>query len=174
MIKEDKYLENIKKYVNKSLLVVTITLFTVLITVTTWQVISRYILHNPSTITEEFIRYGLVWLSMLAAAYAVGTKSHIAITLLSERLKDTKKVVIDIFIQFGFLLFAIIIMFYGGIRAVILTMAQISPSLNLPMGFVYLALPVSGILIILYSSINIIQLFKSKKYVSNVGEKNDL
>lgn len=163
---EVKLLENIKKFVDKILLSATIILFSILIAVTTWQVISRYILHNPSTITEEFIRYGLVWLSMLAAAYAVGTRSHIAISLLSDQLNNAQKIVLDIFIQFGFLLFAIIIMFYGGIRAVSITMAQISPSLSLPMGVVYLALPVSGILIVFYSSINIIKLFKEKNIYS--------
>src|SRR5699024_7603351 len=141
---EVKLLENINKFVDKLLLSATIILFSILIVVTTWQDSSQYILHNPSTITEEFIRYGLVWLSMLAAAYAVGTRSHIAISLLSDQLNNAQKIVLDIFIQFGFLLFAIIIMFYGGIRAVSITMAQISPSLSLPMGVVYLALPVSG------------------------------
>src|SRR5690625_3803635 len=113
-------LDNIKKSVDKTLLVTTITLFSILIVITTWQVISRYVLHNPSTITEEFIRYGLVWLSMLSAAYAVGTKSHIAISLLSDRLMDAKKLVLEIIIQLSFLLFAIIIMLYGGITAVTL------------------------------------------------------
>jgi|SRR5690625_2963913 len=165
-IKEERYLDNIKNAVDKILLIVTSTLFTLLILATTWQVISRYVLHNPSTGTEEFVRFGLIWLSMLAAAYAVGTKSHIAISLLSDRLTDGKKTLLDIFIQCSFLLFAIIIMLYGGIRAVSLTMAQISPSLNLPMGFVYLALPVSGFLIIFYSVINVIALLKAKKIYS--------
>ena len=29
---------------------------------------------NPSTLTEEFVRFALVWMAMLASAYVVGKK----------------------------------------------------------------------------------------------------
>lgn len=70
-----------KKYIDKTLEFVTIALFLVMVAVTTWQVIARYVLNNPSTITEEFVRFSLIWLSMLAAAYVAGKNGHIAITL---------------------------------------------------------------------------------------------
>lgn len=156
-------MQNAKKYVDKTLEFITVTLFLVMTAIATWQVLSRYILQSPSTTTEEFIRFSLIWLSMLASAYVVGRKSHIAITLLSDRLKHTKKLVLDIVIQVSFLVFAAVIMVYGGIRAVSLTMPQISPSLSIPMGLVYLVLPVAGILIIFYSCFNIIELLDEKK-----------
>jgi len=156
-------MKNTKKYIDKILEFITVTLSLVMVAVTTWQVLSRYILQNPSTTTEEFIRFSLIWLSMLAAAYVVGKKNHIAITLLGDRLKHTKKLVLDTVIQCSFLVFAAVIMVYGGIRAVSLTMAQISPSLSLPMGLVYLSLPVAGILIIFYSCFNIVELLDEKK-----------
>ncbi|WP_100407479.1 TRAP transporter small permease [Bacillus solitudinis] len=156
-------MKTFKKYVDKTLLIITGILFLVMVAVMTWQVISRYLLNDPSTLTEEFLRYSLVWLSILAAAYVVGQKNHIAITFLSERLKDQKKLVLDIGIQVIFLLFAAIIMVYGGTKAVSLTMAQLSPSLGLPMGLVYLSLPVGGILIIFYSIVNLIELFIEKE-----------
>lgn len=152
-----------KKYIDKTLEFVTIALFLVMVAVTTWQVIARYVLNNPSTITEEFVRFSLIWLSMLAAAYVAGKNGHIAITLLSDRLQERKKLVLDLVIQISFLFFAAIIMVYGGLMAVTVSMAQISPSLSLPMGFVYLSLPVAGILIIFYSSVNIIDLLNLKK-----------
>ena len=49
-------------------------------------------------------------------------------------------------------------------------MGQISPSLNLPMGYVYLALPVSGLLIIIYSIINIINIFQDKRTINSIDE----
>lgn len=30
-----------------------------------WQVITRFLLHNPSKYTEELLRYMLIWLTML-------------------------------------------------------------------------------------------------------------
>ncbi len=48
-------------------------------------------------------------------------------------------------------------MIFGGFKAVSVTMGQLSPSLGIPMGLVYLAVPVSGILILVYSLLNLIQ-----------------
>lgn len=154
---------NFKKYVDKTLELITGTLFLAMIAITTWQVISRYILNSPSTLSEEFLRFSLIWLSMLSAAYVVGKKSHIAFTLLRDRLANKNKLVIDIVIQASFLVFAAVIMLFGGGKAVSLTMAQISPSLQVPMGLVYLSLPVSGIFILFYSFSNLVGLFGEKK-----------
>jgi len=159
-------MENIKKVVNNMLKFSTVLLFLVMVAVTIWQVIARYILQDPSSSTEEFVRFSLVWLSLLSSAYVVGTKGHLAITLLSDRLKYQQKIILEMMIQISFLVFSIFIMIYGGLRAVSISMSQISPALNIPMGLIYLALPVTGLFIIFYSSINIIELFKQNKRVS--------
>lgn len=165
-------MESLKRYMDRCLEFITVTLFLVMAAVTTWQVISRYILNNPNSLTEEFVKFSLIWLSMLSAAYVVGKKSHIAITLLSDRLNHGKKLVLDIVIQASFLVFGAIIMVYGGGRAVSISMAQISPSLNIPMGLVYLSLPVTGILIILYSTINVITLVSERGNLDEVQFSN--
>ncbi|PUZ30753.1 TRAP transporter permease DctQ, partial [Staphylococcus cohnii] len=59
----------LKKAVDRFLELVVSLLFLVMVGVTTWQVITRYILHNPSSITEEFVKFSLIWLSLLSAAY---------------------------------------------------------------------------------------------------------
>lgn len=51
-----------------------------------WQVIARYILNNPSTMSEEIIRYTLIWFTLLAAAYVFGKNKHIAILFVRERM----------------------------------------------------------------------------------------
>ena len=35
----------------------------------TWQIFTRWILRNPSTVTDEFLRYVLIWASMIGSAY---------------------------------------------------------------------------------------------------------
>lgn len=44
-------------------------------------------------------------------------------------------------------------------------MDQISPSLGISMGYVYLAIPVSGILIIIYSLINLVDTIKGNTII---------
>lgn len=156
----------LKKAFDRFLELVVSLLFLVMVGVTTWQVITRYILHNPSSITEEFVKFSLIWLSLLSAAYVVGKNGHISITLLSSRLVENKRIIVDILIQISFLAFGSIVMMYGGIKTVLMTVDQISPALHLSMGLIYLSLPISGGLFIFYSILNILDLIESKKTTS--------
>ena len=49
-------------------------------------------------------------------------------------------------------------MIYGGFSIMKLTMTQSTASLGIPMGVVYTIIPISGILIVIYSVLNIIDL----------------
>ena len=40
-----------------------------LVAAVVWQVVSRYLLNSPSSVTEEIARYLLIWVSMLGASY---------------------------------------------------------------------------------------------------------
>ncbi len=162
MIEVDKMIY-VKKSVDRVIEFLTCALFLVMIAIASWQVLSRFILKNPSTFTEELLRYSLIWLAMLATAYVVGKSEHIAITYLRDSLDEESRYKLDIVIQAFFLLFSATIMVYGGAKAVSLTMDQISPALHLPMGYVYLALPLSGVFILFYSSVNILQILSRKK-----------
>ncbi|MBO0430843.1 TRAP transporter small permease [Enterococcus sp. DIV0660C] len=152
-----------KKIMNQLLEIIGAVLLFAMVGVVLWQVFSRTVLGNPNTVTEEFVRFGLVWFAMLSSAYVVGQKAHLAVTILSEKLTGTRSWVLEIVVQTLFLLFATIIMVYGGMNAVTLTMGQLSPSLGIPMGYVYLSVPVSGCLIVVYSLINLIDTFNTVK-----------
>lgn len=129
-----------------------------------WQVFSRFILKNPSSFTEELARYSLIWLGLLGASYASGQKLHLAIDLLPTKLKGQKKIYLDIIIELCVLLFSITAMVIGGTRLVLITLElnQISAALQIPLGYVYLVLPISGAIMFFYSlffiGINIKQL----------------
>jgi len=130
-----------------------------------WQVFTRFILQNPSSFTEELARYMLVWLGILGAAYVAGQKMHLAIDLLSMKLSGLKKSYLEIFIQSTILIFAFFVMVLGGIRLVqiTLTLNQISAALQIPLGYVYSVLPISGALMVFYSITFIVEELSSKK-----------
>ncbi|MGC6767993.1 TRAP transporter small permease [Enterococcus sp. LJL128] len=150
-------MKTVRNILDKCLEVFGAVLLAVMILVVLYQVFARTVLNNPNTITEEFVRFGLVWLSMLASAYVVGKRSHLAVTLLSDHLKGGNKRLLEIVVQILFLLFAAVIMVFGGWKAVTVTMGQISPSLSIPMGYVYLAVPISGVIMFIYSLLNLLE-----------------
>ncbi len=58
-----------------------------------WQVFTRFVISNPSTVSEEILRYSLIWLTMIGSAYAYGKKKHLAVVLFYEcfAIKATKR-----------------------------------------------------------------------------------
>lgn len=117
-----------------------------------WQVFTRYVTGNPSSFTDELARYLMIWIGVLGAAYVSGRNLHVAIDILPLRqnLKTQKKlkIIVTILIIL-FVLFAFVI---GGTRLVYISyvLGQQSPSLQLPLAFVYIIIPISGLLIMYY------------------------
>lgn len=118
-----------------------------------WQVFTRFVMQDPSSYTEELARYMLIWIGILGASYVAGQKMHLAIDLLATSLKGKSKIYVNLFIDLCVLVFAASVMVVGGSRLVFITLKlnQISAALQIPLGFVYTVLPLSGVLIVFYS-----------------------
>lgn len=118
-----------------------------------WQVFARFALKSPSSYTEELARFLLIWIGLFGAAYASGKKSHLAIDWISVKMNERYRPYLNIAIHLLIALFAMIVMIIGGLRLVwvMLLLNQISPALSMPMGYVYLVIPLSGFLILFYS-----------------------
>jgi TRAP-type C4-dicarboxylate transport system permease small subunit len=130
-----------------------------------WQVFSRFVLQNPSSFTEEFARYMLIWVGILGASYVAGQKMHLAIDLLPSKLTGKPKAYLEIFIELCIFIFALVVMVIGGIRLVTITLMlnQISAALQVQLGYVYSIIPLSGILMMFYSIYFIRQQFINLK-----------
>ncbi|MER3376052.1 MAG: TRAP transporter small permease [Allomuricauda sp.] len=130
-----------------------------------WGVITRYILDSQSSWTDELARYLLIWLSILGAAYASGKKLHIAIDLLPQYLNERNQKILDIVITTVVLLFAITVFLIGGLRYVYISfeLGQTSPALKLPIGFVYIVMPISGLFICYYKLLDLVVIIKNLK-----------
>lgn len=123
-----------------------------------WQVTSRFVVGNPSSFTDELAGYLLIWVGLLGSAYATGQKQHLAIDLISTKLTPIKKRNLDTFINVLIVLFAFGVLIIGGINLSYLTfyLQQISSALQIPIGYVYLVIPFSGVFIIYYAISDII------------------
>src|SRR5690606_28657553 len=117
-----------------------------------WQVCARYIPFIPGSFTDELARYLLIWVGLLGAAYASGQHMHLALDLLPEKLEGVAKSKLLIFINVLVSVFAFLVMIVGGIRLMYITLylGQTSAALGIPLGFVYMVLPLSRVLIIYF------------------------
>lgn len=156
-------MERIRKSLDRLLEVICCLILTVMVAVSCWQVISRYVVGRPSTITEELLRFMLVWISMLGMAYVAGKQQHISLTLLLDKVSARMRQWWMIVLQMTFIAFSMWILIIGGMKISAISMLQISPALGVPMGQVYYALPLSGVLIIIYSVLNILDALHALK-----------
>jgi TRAP-type C4-dicarboxylate transport system permease small subunit len=139
------------------ILIMTVNVLNVL-----WQVFTRFVLKDPSSFTEELARYLLIWLGLLGAGYVSGKKLHLAISVVLESRRGRSRRLMEAGIQVFILLFSFLVMVVGGIRLVAITFAlnQVSAALRIQLGYVYLVLPVSGLLIMFYALVELVKVLR--------------
>ena len=115
-----------------------------------WQVFGRYVLNSSPSWSEQAALTLMIWYVLLAAAAGVREGFHIRIVALEEavgpKAKRGMRMVQDLIVASC----GIAMTIWGG-ELVIRTWEHIIPSLGLPRGLAYLALPISGVLIALFS-----------------------
>ena len=124
----------------------------------TWQVVTRFIMSSPSSFTEEVARFLLMWIGLMGAAYAYRKHSHLSLDLLMMSASPANKIRLARFTHVISFLFAASAMVFGGFMLVELTLSlkQTSPALGMPVGLVYLCIPLSGLLICWFALENFI------------------
>ncbi len=138
--------------------------FSVMLLSVLWQVFTRFILRSPSTITDEISSFGLIWVGLLGAAYATGKNLHLAIDILPSRLVQKRIHLFDGFVYLVVGAFGLLVLVVGGSRLCWITfiLKQKSAALEIPLGIVYLVLPLSGLLIVYYCIDQYKMMIKSK------------
>ncbi len=101
-------------------------------------------------------------MALLSTTLVFGKRDHMRMGFLADKVTGQKKKVLEIAIELLIILFALVVMVYGGISIMKLTMTQITASLGVSMGLIYTIIPLSGILIVIYGIMNIIDLAKGK------------
>lgn len=140
-------------HAERALAWVLVVLMSVMVIDVSWQVVSRFVFRAPSSFTEELAGFLLIWIGLLGAAYGVRTRAHLGIDLLVTRLNGIAQEAATILAHLLVAGFALSVMVIGGTRLVQLAfqLNQISAAMGIRMGFVYLALPIAGGVIIVFS-----------------------
>ncbi|MHC4560949.1 MAG: TRAP transporter small permease [Planctomycetota bacterium] len=91
----------------------------------------------------------------LAGIYTVRLrlKAHLGIDVLTIRLSPERRYLWEFVIYTLVIIFSLLVLIWGGIRLVNITLYlnQISAALRVKMGYVYTVLPITGVLLIFYS-----------------------
>ncbi|HDR88884.1 MAG TPA: TRAP transporter small permease [Bacteroidetes bacterium] len=155
----------LRKYVDRSLEIFLVLIMSLLVVDVVWQVASRYLFSNPSSFTDELAGFLLVWVGMAGAAYVKGKNEHLAIDILHGKLTPATRIKLLLFINLLVTAFCLSIMVAGGSWLVYtrFVMHQISAAMHIPIGYVYLIVPVSGLIMSYYSLDDIKNLYREWK-----------
>ncbi|MEN1784833.1 MAG: TRAP transporter small permease [Bacteroidota bacterium] len=142
-----------RKQVNAILEKLLLGILTVMLLSVIWQVFSRFVLGNPSTVTDEVASFSLMWLGLYGAAYASGKRLHLAIDLIPERTIAKAPLFFHGIVAMAVVAFALVVMVVGGVNLCLVTfqLQQQSATLEIPLAYIYSAVPLSGLLIAYYS-----------------------
>ncbi len=137
---------------NRTLLTICAIIMAIMAICANWQVIGRYILSSPPSWTDEALRFMLIWLTMLGAPLAHGLNRSMVVTFLVDRMSEKKKLKNIIYVESLVILFSVVVLIIGGLAYSKIGYNVISPSIGIRMSWIYISLPISGILFIIYSS----------------------
>lgn len=119
-----------------------------------YQVVMRYVFNNASSWSEELVRFLFIWCSFIAAAIGIKEHIHIGVDIVVKLLPSKAITLTEIIVNLAIMVFSGYMVYYGW-TVVMVTSRQLSPALRIPMSWVYLSIPVMGVLLLLYCSLEI-------------------
>ncbi|MBE6004123.1 MAG: TRAP transporter small permease [Lachnospiraceae bacterium] len=159
------------KKVNRIIEIIMAVLIVCMVGANFWQIFTRFVLNHAADWTEEFMRYALIWLTMLGVPYAYGKNQHIAIEFLVDTFSEKGRKINAIFIEALILLLSVSVFIVGGIMVTLNAAGQVSAALQMPMQFYYMGVPVAGCLMVFYTVPRLISLVRQEKTETGMTEK---
>lgn len=129
--------EHLEEYI-----LILLSVFTVIVVFL--QVFMRYALGNSLVWSEEIARYAFIWMIYIGVSYAVKKNKHLGVDAFKTLFKDKGKIIIGMIANICFLVFAVVLSYYG--LDIVLRVTRESAAIQLPMGWVYAA-PVVGLVL---------------------------
>lgn len=159
-----KYLNKVEEFlIASTLLIVTAILFI--------NIVLRYGFSNNTSWAEEFIRYGMIWIAFIGSSVCFRKGMHVGVDFLIELLKGKVKKGLRLFVNLASMVFMVFLIKYS-IDLVLFTQGtgQITPSLQIPLFYIYLAIPIGSALSLLHLIIQTVEIIRNKEKVETLAE----
>ncbi|WP_162045938.1 TRAP transporter small permease [Vibrio taketomensis] len=143
-------IDAVKQWVDKVIAAVLMFIVAAMTLLVTYQVVVRYFFGSPSAVSEVLSRYAFIWLILIGSAYVFGLREHMSISFIKQKFSEKVQIFLEMFIEFSTAVFALLVMIIGGHSSAMRQMWQMDSALQIPMGVIYAAIPISGGLIIFY------------------------
>jgi TRAP-type C4-dicarboxylate transport system permease small subunit len=126
-----------------------LVLLFLVIVIVSFQVFNRFLFHFPFAWTEELTRYLFVWLSLLGAVRGVRDRAHIQVDLFFNLFPKKAQLIFDLLIN-TLVLVLLVSVIISGMEILPMTIQRRAPTMNISMFYLYVGIPLSSVLMILY------------------------
>jgi len=133
-----------------------IALMAVMTVTVTMQILFRYVFNVPLGWSEEAARFAFVWVSFFGASALMRVREHINVTVFIERFPARLKTLCILLANIGGL-GCVYFFLVGGIDLTRNEWGQLAPAMEIPMGWVYLAIPISAALMAIWMILQTVQ-----------------
>ncbi len=149
-------LSAIQRAVDAAVRWVVIVLMLVMTVAVCLQILFRYVFNVPLGWSEEMARFAFVWVSFFGASALMRMREHINVTIFLDRFPARLR---GVAVLLANLVAVICVYFFvvGGIALTTNEWRQLAPATEIPMGWVYVAIPVSSGLMAIWVLIQTIE-----------------
>jgi len=145
-----------ERVVDKVVRWIVIVLMLVMTVTVSMQILFRYVFNIPLGWSEEMARFSFAWVSFFGASALMRVREHINVAVFVDRFPPRLRAV-AVFLANICALICVYFFLVGGIALTTNEWAQLAPAMQIPMGWVYLVIPVSSGLMAIWVVIQTIE-----------------
>ncbi|MGD2268847.1 MAG: TRAP transporter small permease [Desulfobacterales bacterium] len=148
-------MEKLSDFIDKVTLTTASVLLVIIAVIVNWGVFCRYVLFAPLPWSEQIPKYAMIWMGFLGASVGISRSRHIGFDILVTRLPSMMRKTITFAGHIIVLFFLVMMTIYGVSFAFAVGFSSKAPMLPIPMFYLFLAVPVGGVFMILQAVIRI-------------------
>lgn len=120
------------------------------------QIIFRFVIQKPLSWSEEFSRYAFIWVVYLGGYVCTRNNAHLGITFFVDSLPHVPQKIINFIATAAVFIYMIFVVIWG-FQLSFKVMRQPSAVMRIPMGYVYMAIPIGMLLMIIRMIFNLLE-----------------
>ena len=149
-------MEKLSAFLDKITLTTTSILLVLIAVIVNWGVFCRYVLFAPLPWSEQIPKYAMIYMGVLGASVGISRNRHIGFDILVTRLPSMIRKLIIIAGRILVLFFLVVMTIYGVSLALAVGFSSNAPMLPVPMFYLFLAVPIGGVFMILQATIRLV------------------
>lgn len=149
-------MEKLSAVLDKITLTTASILLIIIAVIVNWGVFCRYVLFAPLPWSEQIPKYAMIWMGFLGASLGISQNRHIGFDILVVRLPSVIRKLIIIAGRILILFFLSMMTIYGVTFALAVGFNSNAPMLPIPMFYLFMAVPVGGVFMILQATIKLV------------------